>query len=105
MLALVVIVRVTACDAVPLSVTLVGLKLQSAPAGRPAEQLPGLELVELVKLMVCVEPFTGEMVTVTDADCPAGTELGEVDPAARAKSLTVTTEVADVEALCDASPS
>jgi hypothetical protein len=64
-----------------------------------------LELVELVKLMVCVEPFTGEIVRVTDADCPEGTELGEVDPAARVKSLTVITEGADVEALFDASPS
>jgi len=52
MLAAVVMVKATFWEALPLSVTLVGLKLQSVPAGRPAEQLPGAELVELVKLIV-----------------------------------------------------
>jgi hypothetical protein len=36
----------------PSSVTLEGLKLQSAPVGRPEVQLPGLEAVELVKFTV-----------------------------------------------------
>jgi hypothetical protein len=68
MLAAVEIVKVTVWEFVPSSVTLPGLKLQSAPAGRPAEQLCGFELVEFVKLMVWVEPFTGAMVNVTEAD-------------------------------------
>ena len=105
MLAEVVMVIVTFWDLVPSSVTLAGLKLQSAPAGRFAVQLPAEELVELVKLTVWVEPFTGAMVKVTEADCPAGTEVGDTDPAPSVKSLTVTTEGTDVEGLSDASPS
>jgi hypothetical protein len=77
MLAAVVMVKVTGTESVPSSVTLAGLKLQSAPAGRPAVQLPGAELVEFVKLMVAVEPFTGVMVRTAVAVCPAGMELGD----------------------------
>src|SRR5437764_5506329 len=80
MLAVVVTVTVICWEFMPSSVTLVGLlgllgllKVQRAPAGKPAVQLPGEELVEFVKLMVCVEPLTGAMVKVAVADCPAGT--------------------------------
>ena len=52
MLAAVVTVSVTVWEALPLRVTLGGVKLQSAPAGKPAVQLPGAELVEFVKLTV-----------------------------------------------------
>ena len=51
-LAAVVMVKVTVLELVPSSVTLEGLKLQSAPAGRFTVQLPGEEPVEFVKLMV-----------------------------------------------------
>jgi hypothetical protein len=96
-------VRVTVLELVPSRVTLVGLKVQSAPAGNPAVQLPWPE-PEFVKLIVCVEPFTGEMVSVADADCPAVTELGDRELAASVKSLTVTNAGEDVEALSTASP-
>ena len=80
MLGAVDTVSVTFCELAPLSVTLVGLNVQSAPAGKPAVQLPGIvpveEVVEFVKLMVSVEPFTGAMVNLAVADCPAETELG-----------------------------
>src|SRR5579872_3873076 len=46
----VVIVKITFAVDVPLSDTLVGLKVHRAPAGRPAVQLPGLDAVELVKV-------------------------------------------------------
>ena len=109
MFAAVVTVKVTVFEFMPSSVTLVGLKLQRAPAGRPAVQLPlllpVLELVELVKLMVCVEPFTGARVNVTEAGCPAETEPGTKLPGVRVKSLTVTTAGEDVESLFAASPS
>jgi hypothetical protein len=96
-------VKVTlfASAALPSSVTLVGLKVQSAPAGRPAVQLPGLvpvlELKEFAKLMVCVEPFTGVKVNVVDVGCPAATEAGETVPTDNVKSLTVTDAGEDVE--------
>jgi hypothetical protein len=85
-------VIVTFWELVPSSVTPVGLKLQAAPAGKPVQLLA-------VKLMVCVELFTGAMVKVTEADCPAGTDAGEVDPAARVKSgdVIVTTAGEDDE--------
>ena len=94
----------------PSSVTLVGLKVQRAPVGKPAVQLPGLEpvleLIEFVKLMVCVEPFTGAMVKVAEEDCPAETEAGDRGAVTvRVKSLTVTNAGEDVEALLAASPS
>ena len=64
----------------PSSVTFLGLKVHRAPAGKPAVQLPGLEpvleLMEFVKLMVCVELFTGVKVNVTEVDCPAEIEMG-----------------------------
>src|SRR5580698_11605332 len=76
MFAAVVTVKVTVCEAEPFSVTLAGLKLQSAPAGKPAVQLPGAPVAEFVKLMVWVEPLTGAMVRTAVADCPAGIEAG-----------------------------
>jgi hypothetical protein len=103
MLAALLMVTVTfmVWAGLPSSVTLAGLKLHSMPAGNPAEQLPGAELVELVKLMVCVEPFTGAMVKVTAADCPAGMVAGEAEPAVRVKSgeVTVIVVAAEVEML------
>ena len=57
---------------IPSSVTLVGLKLQSAPAGRLAVQLPGFDAVELVKFTVPVKPLAGVIVIVWVAVCPAG---------------------------------
>ena len=94
----------------PSSVTLVGLKVQRAPVGNPAVQLPGLEpvfeLIEFVKLMVCVEPFTGASVNVADADCPAKTEAGDRgEVTVSVKSATVINAGEDVEALFTASPS
>lgn len=107
-LAAVETVRVTVLEFTPSSVTLVGLNVQRAPAGKPAVQLPGLEpvleLVEFVKLMVWVEPFTGEMVKVAAANCPAEMEPGDRVLAEMVKSLTVTTAGEDVEALSAASP-
>ena len=76
MLAGVVMVRLTNAGDAPLSVKLDGLKLQSAPAGRPAVQLPGLEAVELVKFTVPVKPPAGVMVmadVVAGPVCPAET--------------------------------
>lgn len=94
----------------PSSVMLVGLKAQRAPTGKPAVQLPGLEpvleLIEFVKLMVCVEPFTGATVKVAEADCPAKTEAGDRGAViVSVKSATVISAGEDVEALFTASPS
>jgi hypothetical protein len=61
--------------------------------------------MEFVKLMVCVEPFTGVKVNVAEADCPAEMELGERVLATSVKSLTVTRAGEDVETLSAASPS
>jgi hypothetical protein len=107
MFAVVLMVRVTFWEALPLSVTLCGLKLHSAPGGRPAGQLPGAELVEFVKLIVCVELFTGAMVKVTADDCPAGMDAGDAALAVRVKSgfVTVIIVAAEVAELSDASPS
>jgi len=109
MLGAVVTVSVTVLELTPSSVTPVGLKVQRAPAGKPAVQLPLLEpvfeLVEFVKLTVCVEPFTGVRVNVADADCPAETELGDRVLAEMVKSLTVTDAGEDLEKLLTASPS
>jgi hypothetical protein len=89
MLAVVVMVNCTVTDGLAVvSVTLVGvlgllrfLKVQSAPAGRPAVQLPGVELVEelaeFVKLIVSLVPCTSVRVKVAIADCPAGTDTGD----------------------------
>jgi hypothetical protein len=107
MLAAVVIVTVTVLVSVwtPSSVTLPGLKLQSAPAGRFAVQLPGLEAVELVKLTVPVKPVAGAMVIVETAVCPAGTLAGLSALADMVNgTVTVTVVGAEVEALTDASP-
>ncbi len=102
-----------------MSVTLVGVrglvrfwKLQSAPAGRPAVQLPGVKLVgdpaELVKLMVSLVPCTRVRVKVAMADCPAEIDAGAsalVVWSVKSDAVTVTTAgVADVEALSDVSP-
>lgn len=105
MLATVVIVNVACWEPLPLSVTLPGLKLQSAPAGRPAVQLPGLEAVELVKLTVPVKPLLGVMVTVEIEVCPAGTLAGLSALADMVNgTVTVTVVGAEVEAPTDASP-
>ena len=89
MLACVVMVRPTvAVGFAVVSVKLVGLlgspgllKVQSAPGGRPAVQLPGVELVgelvEFVKLMVALVPLVRVRVKVAVADCPAEMELGD----------------------------
>jgi len=109
MFGAVVITNVTVLDCMPSSVTLVGLKVQRAPTGKPAVQLPGLdpvlELTEFVKLIVCVEPFTGVRVNIAEVDCPAEMELGIGLPATSVKSLTVTTAGEEVESLLVASPS
>jgi hypothetical protein len=52
----------------PSIVTLVGVKLQSAPAGTPAVHPAGEP-----KLIVPVNPLAGVTVTVCVAICPAGT--------------------------------
>jgi len=111
MLGAVDTVSVTVCELTPLSVTLVGLNVQRAPAGRPAVQLPGVvpveEVAEFVKLTVSVDPFTGAMVNVAVADCPAETEPGARLLATESvKSATVTEAgVGDVEGLSEVSPS
>jgi hypothetical protein len=66
MFAAVVIVSVTVEGDVgtPLRVTLVGLKLQSAPVGKPNVQLPKLDAVELVKVTVPVAPVAGVIVNM-----------------------------------------
>src|SRR5580693_3295505 len=107
MLAAVVIVTVTVLVSVwtPSSVTLPGLKLQRAPAGRLAVQLPGLEAVELVKLTVPVKTVAGAMVIVESAVCPAGALAGLSALADMVNgTVTVTVVGAEVEALTDASP-
>ena len=76
MFATVVTVKVTVWGAKPSSITLLGVKLQSAPAGNPAVQLPGAPVTEFVKLIVWVEPFSGATVRTAVADCPAGIEAG-----------------------------
>jgi hypothetical protein len=101
------------------SVTVVGvrgllkfLKLQSAPAGRPAVQLPGVKLVgepaELVKLMVSLVPCTSVRVKVAMANCPAEMDAGAsglVVWSVKSDGVTVTTAgVAEVDALSDVSP-
>ena len=74
MFAAVVMVKVTVIvwRGLPSSVTLGGLKLQSAPAGRFTVQLLGLDAVEFVKLTDPVKPLVGVMVSVEIALCPAG---------------------------------
>jgi hypothetical protein len=103
-LATVVIVSCTVTGVEPLSVTLVGLKLQSAPAGRPAVQLPGVELVgepdEFVKLMVSLRPCTKVRVKVAMADCPADTDAGAkglVVWSVKSDGVTLTVTAGDVE--------
>src|ERR1700688_148295 len=110
MFGAVLTVSVTFTEWVPSSVTLVGLKVQSAPVGKPAVQVPGVEppvgeLSEFAKLMVWVEPFTGVRVKVADANCPAEMVLGERAVTESVKSLTVTAAGLEVEALSLASPS
>jgi len=107
MFAAVATVRPTDTEEVPFSVTLAGLKLQSAPAGRP-EQLPPLETVELVKFTVPVKPPAGVMVIAEVAGgpvCPA--ETVRLAGAAEIVNgvVTVITAAADTEPLWDASPS
>jgi hypothetical protein len=105
MFAAVVMVRTTVDADEPLSVTLEGLKLQSAPAGRFAVQLPGFDVVELVKLTAPVNPLVGVMVIVEVAVCPAGMLKAEGLADMVNGAITVTTAGGDVEALSDASPS
>lgn len=71
--AVVVIVMMTVEAVEPLSVTLFGLKLHNAPAGRPDEQLPTVDAVEFVKVTVPVNPVAGAMVMLVDACVPAVT--------------------------------
>jgi hypothetical protein len=107
MLADVVMVRATdiGCAGFPSRVTLPGLKLQSAPAGKPAVQLPGLEAVEFVKFTVPVKPLVGVMFMLDVAVCPAGTLAGLRAVAVMVNgTVTVTVVGAEVEALTDASP-
>jgi hypothetical protein len=73
----------------PPNVTLGLLKLHPAPKGKP-EQLLG------VKLTVPA-PVIGVIVKVTIADCPAGTELEDRDPAVIVKSAGTTVMAAGVE--------
>jgi len=92
--------------ATPSSVTLAGLKLQSAPAGRPAVQLPPPEAVELVKLTVPVKPVVGVRVMTDVAVCPAGT-LRAVGLAFIVNGIVTftTAGVGETELVCDVSPS
>ena len=73
------------------------LKVQSAPAGRPVVQLPGLEVVESVKFTTPVKPPTGVTVIVVATCCPAEalTLAGLADRLKGAATLTITAE--DVE--------
>lgn len=108
MLAAVAIVSITVDGeaGLPLRGTLVGLKLQSAPAGRPLVQLPGVEAVELVKLTVPLKPLMGVMVIVDVVICPAGMLAGVKALADMVKgTVTVIAVGADIEALWAASPS
>jgi hypothetical protein len=104
--AAVVMVRTTGMvwRGLPSSVTLAGLKLQSAPAGRFAVQLPGFDAVEFVKFTVPVKPLVGAMVIVEVAVWPAGTlrvaGLGVMLNGA----VTVTVAAAEVAALLEPSP-
>jgi len=107
MFGAVAMVRPTGTEAVPFSVTLAGLKLQSAPAGRP-EQLPPLETVELVKFTVPVKPPAGTMVIAEVAGgpvCPAETVRLAGTAEIVNGVVTVTTTAVDVEPLWEASPS
>jgi hypothetical protein len=104
MFAAVLMVSTTVDGDAPLSVTLPWLKLQSAPAGKPAVQLPGLETVELVKVTGWMKLPAGVMVMVVLAVCPAET-LRLVGRADMVKGVvTVTTAEEDVDPLWDASP-
>ena len=107
MFAAVPIVRPTDTEDVPFSVTLAGLKLQSAPVGRPA-QLPPLETVEFVKLTVPVKPPAGVMViaeVVAGPVCPADTVRLAGTAEIVNGVVTVIAAAADTEPPWDASPS
>lgn len=71
--AAVEIVMTTVAALEPFSVTLFGLKLHSAPTGRPDEQLPGKNAVEFVKVTVPVNPAAGVTVIVVATEPPAAT--------------------------------
>lgn len=62
------IVSIVVGEFVPVKFTLVGLKLQLAPVGRPV-QLLGLKLIT-----AGVEPLMGAIVKTVEADAPAATE-------------------------------
>jgi hypothetical protein len=68
-------------------------------------QLPGLEAVEFVKLTVPVKLFTGVMVIVDVAVCPAGTEDGLRGLADMVNGTITVTVVLAFEELSDVSPS
>lgn len=107
MFAAVLIVRPTGAEEVPFSVMLAGLKLQSAPAGRP-EQLPPLETAELVKVTVPVKPPAGTIViaeVVGGPVCPAETVRLAGTAEIVNGVVTVTTAAVDTEPLWEASPS
>ena len=80
MVARVEIVTCVVTGSVPSKVTLAGLKLQVAPAGRP-EQLLGVKFTTIP-----VEPVIAEIVNVAVVDEPAGIELGFSVPAESWKS-------------------
>jgi hypothetical protein len=99
--AAVEIVMTTVAALEPFSVTLFGLKLHNAPAGRPDEQLPGNAAVEFVKVTVPVNPAFGVMVMVVDAEVPAAAlRLGRLGGTTDMVNgaVTVMFTAADVEA-------
>lgn len=107
MFGAVVMVRPTDTEDLPFSVTLAGLKLQRAPAGKP-EQLPPLETVELVKFTVPVKPPAGVIVIADVVGGPVCPEVTvRLDGTAEIVNgvVTVTAAAVDVELLWDASPS
>ena len=98
MLATVAIVNVVVALSTPSKVTLAGLKLQVAPAGRP------LQLLGAKFTTIPVEPLTGEMVKVAEADCPAGMGLGARVPAVSWKSGASEAFQATARALASTEP-
>jgi hypothetical protein len=101
--AAVVMVKATVCEWTPSRVTLVGLKLQTAPDGRPAVQPPrGVDAG--LKLTVWLNPLSGVTVIVEVAGCPAATLRVNGSGASVNGTATLTAAGADTDALSDASP-
>jgi hypothetical protein len=102
--AAVEIVITTVAALEPFNVTLFGLKLHSAPAGRPEEQLPGNDEVEFVKVTVPVNPAVGVTVIVAAVEFPAAT-LMLVGAADRVNGTATFIAIAgDTAGLCAVSP-